>query len=98
MLSMGKMRIEIGEKKTLEFKRDEFKGAYSLLPVSVYDKTLVSIELLEINKSMEKSLKHVIATSERENVFITIIRYSTKTYIVYPGAAIIEKVGKSLSV
>ena len=56
------MRIEIGERKTLEFKREEFKGADTLLPVTVYDNTLVSIELLEINKSMEKALKKVYRT------------------------------------
>ena len=92
------MRIQIGERKTLEFKREEFKGDDTLLPVTVYDNTLVSIELLEINKSMEKALKKIIEFSDRENTFVTIQRTALKTYLIYPGAAVVEKIGKSLSV
>ncbi len=98
MLNTGKMKIEIGEKKTLEFKKEEFKGADTLLPVTVYENTLVSIELLEINKSIGKALKNIIESSDKENTFVTIQRTSMKTYLIYPGAAVIEKVRKSVSV
>ncbi|MCL4350238.1 MAG: hypothetical protein M1535_02170 [Candidatus Thermoplasmatota archaeon] len=91
------MKIEVGERKTLEFKKNEYRGTGSLLPVSIYEHERVDFELLEINKSLAKSLIPFIHSTENENAFITIIRISLKSYLILPGAAIIEKVGKSVS-
>ena len=85
------MRIEIGECFTVEFEMSLFQDDKKLLPVHIFDREMERYELLELNRSMIKSINSFISGKNIKTAFLTVKRSSRSKYEITPGTYIITK-------
>ncbi|MHB1440573.1 MAG: hypothetical protein ACYCSO_10470 [Cuniculiplasma sp.] len=85
------MRIEIGECFTVEFEMSLFQEESNLLPVHIFERSMERFEMLEINRSMIKSINYFLNGRKVKTAFLTIRRESRLKYDITPGTFIITK-------
>ncbi len=85
------MRIEIGECFTVEFEMSLFQEDRKLLPVHIFDRNMERFEMLELNRTMIKSINRFLHDKNIKTAFLTIVRTSRSKYEITPGTFIITK-------
>ncbi len=85
------MKLEIGDCVTMEFDMAMFQETAQLVPVHVYARDGERYEMLELNKTIIRSIKTFGKNGNINVALLTIYRASKFRYIVSPGALIITK-------
>lgn len=85
------MRIEIGECFTVEFDMSLFQEDTRLLPVHIFDRNMERFELLELNRSIIRSINNFHKGKKVSTAFLTIRRENKLKYEITPGTFIVSK-------
>lgn len=85
------MKLEIGEYATVEFDMSLFQNSSQSIPVHVYARDGERYELLELNRTIIRSIKSYTKSAKINTALLTIYRISKFKYYISPGTLVITK-------
>ncbi len=85
------MKLEIGDYATVEFDMSLFQNSSQRIPVHVYARDGERYELLELNRTIIRSVRSYAKSATINVALLTIYRSSKFKYQVSPGTLVITK-------